>query len=62
MTMASLRSRGLREQSMVGAGHPERSIGWSESAGFLVSVITIRDESGHLWGVNAFKSNDIDQN
>lgn len=43
-------------------GQSKRTIGWSESAGFLVTVITVRDpQDGRLWGVNAFKSNDTDQ-
>jgi hypothetical protein len=27
-----------------------RTIGWSDSAGFLITVITVRDENDHLWG------------
>jgi hypothetical protein len=44
------------------SGSSVRTIGWSDRAGFLISVITVRDpKTGHLWGANAFKSNDTDQ-
>jgi hypothetical protein len=42
------------------SGHSDRTIGWSESAGFVITVITVR-ERRHLWGVNAWRSNDSDQ-
>jgi hypothetical protein len=41
-------------------GLSDRTIGWSETAGFLITVITVR-EGNKLWGANAWKSNDIDQ-
>jgi len=41
------------------SGQSKRTIGWSETAGFLITVITIEIGSD-LWGVNAFKSNDQD--
>ena len=41
-------------------GLSDRTIGWSEAAGFLITVITVR-ESDTLWGANAWKSNDVDQ-
>jgi hypothetical protein len=41
----------------------KRTIGWSESAGFLISVITTRNpQTNRLWGVNAFRANDVDRN
>lgn len=43
------------------SGEGMRRIGWSESAGFLISIITVRDEVGHLWGATAFRSNTYDQ-
>jgi hypothetical protein len=43
------------------SGRSVRTIGWSDSAGFVITVITVRDDDGHLWGVNAFKANDVDQ-
>ena len=44
------------------SGLSKRTIGWSTQAGFLVTVLTMRDpETGHLWGVNAFRANDVDQ-
>jgi hypothetical protein len=41
-------------------GLSDRTIGWSETAGFLITVITVR-EHDKLWGANAWKSNDTDQ-
>ena len=38
----------------------DRTIGWSETAGFLVTVITVQ-EGTKVWGANAWKSNDVDQ-
>ena len=38
-----------------------RTIGWSDSAGFLITVITVRDEDGHLWGATAFLANSTDE-
>jgi len=43
------------------SGEGMRRIGWSDSAGFLISVITVRDSSGYLWGATAFRSNRYDQ-
>lgn len=42
-------------------GEGMRRIGWSDGAGFLISVITVRDDSGYLWGATAFRSNTYDQ-
>jgi hypothetical protein len=42
-------------------GLSARTIGWSDSAGFLITVITVRDEDGHLWGATAFLSNSTDE-
>jgi hypothetical protein len=42
-------------------GLSARTIGWSDSAGFLVTVITVRDADGHLWGATAFRANAIDE-
>lgn len=39
-------------------GDGMRRIGWSDEAGFL---ITVRDENGHLWGATAFRSSSYDQ-
>ncbi|MFD2028834.1 hypothetical protein [Promicromonospora aerolata] len=41
-------------------GLSDRTIGWSETAGLLITVITVR-EGDTLWGANAWKSNDVDQ-
>lgn len=41
-------------------GASDRTIGWSDSAGFLITVITVRD-GATLWGANAWKSNETDQ-
>ncbi|MFJ3406497.1 hypothetical protein [Promicromonospora sp. NPDC090134] len=41
-------------------GLSDRTIGWSETAGILITVITVR-EGDKLWGANAWKSNDTDQ-
>jgi hypothetical protein len=38
-----------------------RTIGWSDSAGFLITVITVHDERDHLWGATAFRANEIDE-
>lgn len=43
------------------SGEGMRRIGWSDSAGFLISIITVRDEVGHLWGATAFRSSAYDQ-
>jgi hypothetical protein len=43
------------------SGRSIRTIGFSPSAGFPVSVITIKDE-GVVIGVNAWKSNKTDAN
>jgi hypothetical protein len=34
---------------------------WSDSAGFLITVITVRDEDDHLWGATAFRANTTDE-
>ena len=36
-------------------------IGWSDQAGFLITVITVRDPSRHLWGATAFRANATDE-
>lgn len=41
-------------------GQSDRTIGWSETAGILITIITVR-EGAKLWGANAWKSNDVDQ-
>ena len=38
-----------------------RTIGWSDSAGFLIAVITVRDEDHRLWGATAFRANTTDE-
>jgi hypothetical protein len=38
-----------------------RTIGWSDSAGFLITVITVRDEHDRLWGATAFRANTTDE-
>ena len=43
------------------SGEGMRRIGWSDSAGFIISIITVRDDTGHLWGATAFRSNNYDQ-
>jgi hypothetical protein len=42
-------------------GLSARTIGWSDSAGFLMTVITVRDENDHLWGATAFRANSTDE-
>ena len=39
-------------------GDSARTISWSDSAGFL---ITVRDAEGHLWGATAFRANAMDE-
>jgi hypothetical protein len=41
------------------SGRSVRTIGYSITAGFLITVITLLDD-GHLYGVNAWKSNSTD--
>mgnify|MGYP006981339213 FL=1 len=43
------------------SGISVRTIGWSDQAGFLITVITVRDDDGHLWGATAFRANNIDE-
>jgi hypothetical protein len=43
------------------SGRSVRTIGWSDSAGFLITVITVRDAGGDLWGATAFRANSIDE-
>ena len=38
-----------------------RTIGWSDPAGFLIIVITVRDENDHLRGATAFRANSTDE-
>lgn len=40
-------------------GRSVRTIGYSPTAGFVITVITVMDD-GHLWGVNAWKANEKD--
>jgi len=42
------------------SGRGVRTVGWSESVGMLITVITIED-GGVLWGVNAWKANETDR-
>jgi hypothetical protein len=42
-------------------GLSARTIGWSDSAGFLITVITVRDDDGYLWGATAFRANSMDE-
>jgi hypothetical protein len=42
-------------------GLSARTTGWSDSAGFLITVITVRDEHDHLWGATAFRANTTDE-
>lgn len=42
-------------------GLSARTIGWSDSAGFLITVITVRDEDDHLWGGTGFRANGRDE-
>ncbi|MFT4188106.1 MAG: hypothetical protein QM621_05940 [Aeromicrobium sp.] len=41
-------------------GKGMRRIGWSDGAGLLITVITVRDDTGRLWGATAFRSNQAD--
>lgn len=43
------------------SGSSVRTIGRSDQAGFLIAVITVRDEHGRLWGATAFQANAIDK-
>lgn len=43
------------------SGTSVRTIGWSDQAGFLITVITVRDPSRHLWGATAFRANATDE-
>jgi hypothetical protein len=42
-------------------GISARTIDWSDAAGFLITVIAIRDEAGHPWGATAFRANTTDE-
>ncbi|GAA4730851.1 hypothetical protein GCM10023216_23420 [Isoptericola chiayiensis] len=42
------------------SGQSVRTIGWSDTAGFLITVITVED-SENLWGATAWKSDTGDQ-
>jgi hypothetical protein len=42
-------------------GRSARTIGWSDSAEFLITVITVRDEDDHLWGATVFRANSADE-
>jgi hypothetical protein len=41
-------------------GLSARTIGWSDSVGFLITAITARDDDGYLWGATAFRANSTD--
>ncbi|MDR1016505.1 MAG: hypothetical protein LBL67_03420 [Coriobacteriales bacterium] len=41
------------------SGRSVRTIGYSKSADFLITVITLED-NGTLWGLSAWKSNESD--
>ena len=41
-------------------GQSDRTIGWSETAGFVITVITVT-EGATVWGANAWQSNNSDQ-
>lgn len=41
-------------------GLSAQTIGWSDSAGFLITLITVHDEDDHLWGATAFRANRTD--
>ena len=43
-------------------GMSNRTIGWSETAGFVITVITVPDPdgSGFVWGASAWRSNPTD--
>lgn len=43
------------------SGTSVRTIGWSDQAGFIITIITVRDSHGHLWGATAFKANTLDE-
>ncbi|MCK0117756.1 MULTISPECIES: transposase [Isoptericola] len=40
-------------------GMSNRTIGWSETAGFVITVVTVPDPegSGFVWGASAWRSN-----
>ena len=42
------------------SGKGVRTIGWAESTGRLITVITMATEDGHLYGVNAWVSSSRD--
>jgi hypothetical protein len=42
-------------------GVSARTIGWSDSAGFLITVITVCGEDDHFWGATAFRANSTDE-
>lgn len=42
------------------SGRGVRVIGFSPSAGFVITVTAVRDE-GRLWGTSAWRANSIDQ-
>jgi len=41
------------------SGMSNRTIGWSETAGFVITVITVPDQEGtdRVWGASAWRSN-----
>jgi hypothetical protein len=50
----------LRPDPAGQSGRSVRTIGWSDMAGFLITVITVEDGED-LWGVNAWRSSTSDQ-
>jgi len=47
----------LNPDPATNSGRSARTIGYSQSAGFIVVVITVVD-AGILWGVNAWRANE----
>jgi uncharacterized DUF497 family protein len=43
------------------SGQSIRTIGYSASYGDVLSVITVRDDEGVIWGATAFRSNSKDR-
>lgn len=42
------------------SGVSVRTIGHSDDFGYLITVITVTDDDGTVYGVNAWRSNDVD--
>ncbi|MEE4025530.1 transposase [Gordonia sp. PKS22-38] len=43
------------------SGASDRTIGWSTTAGVVLTVITVEEDDGTLFGVNCWKANEKDQ-